>query len=115
VSHESGSRALGITSGSGLAQVTRTCFHAQTFLRPGGKVLKLVCQNEIQGAAALAGDSGGPVYFGDWDPTAGSGVYLYGIAWGGWHDNQFNADFTWYSPINNIATDFGVYWSWQTY
>jgi hypothetical protein len=59
--------------------------------------------------------SAGPVFSGVVDPTTGTGVYLYGIAWGGRHDSQWNEDFTFYSPINNIQTDFGPYYSWQTY
>jgi hypothetical protein len=105
---------LGITTGSSLGTVTRTCFHSQVAARPGGKFLKLVCQNEMQGRADH-GDSGGPVYSGDFDPTTGTGVYLFGITWGGGHYAQFNEDFTWYSPINSIQTDFGPYYSWQTY
>ena len=66
-------------------------------------MLKLVCQNEM-GSNAEPGDSGGPVYYSD-----ASGIYLYGIVWGG------RIGYTWYSPINNILTDFGPYYSWQTY
>jgi hypothetical protein len=62
---------------------------------------------------ALGGDSGEPIYQFNLENT--NQVYLYGIAWGGRRDLEWGIDYVWYSPINNIATDFGPYWSWQTY
>jgi hypothetical protein len=94
----------GVTSGAQYGTISRTCIKTDGYLRPGGKTMKHVCQNEMTGEAQ-PGDSGGPVsaYVG-W-----TGPYLLGIV------HSTRTGYTFYSPINNIQTDFGPYWSWQSH
>jgi hypothetical protein len=88
-------RATGTTEGT----VTNTCLDIQV----GTSSLWLLCQDRFAGFSEN-GDSGSPVYWGDFSNPTGS-VYHVGLLWGGVTGSNVNV-----SPWYGITSDLGVFY-----